>query len=41
MPLSRHDVIVSADAAFGGIRGFRRVDPLDARALDRLLATGP
>jgi predicted nucleic acid-binding protein len=34
------DVVVSADAAFGGLRGIRRVDPLDASALDRLLSTG-
>jgi predicted nucleic acid-binding protein len=34
------DAIVTADAGFDGIRGFRRVDPLDARALRRLLAAG-
>ena len=32
------DVVVSADTAFGGVRGIRRVDPLDTRALGRLLA---
>lgn len=32
------ETVVSADAAFGGLRGLRRVDPLDARAVDRLLA---
>lgn len=32
--------IVSADSAFSGIRGLRRVDPLDARGLGRLLASG-
>ena len=31
------DTIVSADAGFDGVRGVRRVDPLDARALARLL----
>ncbi len=30
-------VIVTADAAFGSVRGLRRVDPLDARAVRRLL----
>ncbi|HEX9122045.1 MAG TPA: PIN domain-containing protein [Actinomycetota bacterium] len=32
------EVIVSADAGFDGVRGLRRVDPLDAKALRRLLA---
>ena len=32
------DVIVSADSAFAGQRGIRRVDPLDARALARVLS---
>jgi predicted nucleic acid-binding protein len=32
-------VLVSADAGFDGIRGIRRVDPLDRRALRRLLGT--
>lgn len=31
--------IVSADVAFDGVRGLRRVEPLDAAAVDRLLAT--
>lgn len=31
------DVIVSADRGFDGIRALRRVDPLDGRALRRLL----
>ena len=31
------DVIVTADAAFEHVRGVRRVDPLDSRALRRLL----
>jgi predicted nucleic acid-binding protein len=31
------DTIVSADAGFDGVRGIRRVDPLDARAMARLL----
>lgn len=31
------DVVVSADADFDGVRGVRRVDPLDARARRRLL----
>lgn len=30
-------VIVTADAGFEGIRGLRRVDPLDVRAVKRLL----
>lgn len=30
--------IVSADAGFDGVRGLRRIDPLDARARRRLLA---
>jgi predicted nucleic acid-binding protein len=30
--------IVSADKGFDGVRGLRRVDPLNARALGRLLA---
>ncbi len=34
------EAIVSADAAFGGLRGLRRVDPLDPGAVRRLLA-GP
>jgi predicted nucleic acid-binding protein len=34
------DVIVSADAALGGLRGLRRVDPLDARTLRRVLTDG-
>ena len=38
-PTHAVDVIVTADAAFSQIRGLCRVDPLDARALDRLLAT--
>lgn len=32
------DVVVSADTAFSGVRGIRRVDPLDARAVGRLLS---
>lgn len=32
------DVLVSADEGFAEVRGLRRVDPLDARALDRLLS---
>jgi len=36
----RIDVIVSADSAFSGVRGLRRVDPLDARTLRRVLANG-
>jgi len=32
------DVVVSADTAFSGVRDIRRVDPLDAEALDRLLS---
>ena len=32
------DSIVSADVGFSGLRGLRRVDPLDARALRRVLA---
>ena len=31
------EVVVSADAGFRGIRGLRRVDPLDANAVRRLL----
>lgn len=31
------DTLVSADAAFQGIRGLRRVDPFDPGAVDRLL----
>jgi predicted nucleic acid-binding protein len=34
------DVIVSADSAFGGTPGLRRVDPLDTRAVRRLLSAG-
>ena len=33
------DTIVSADRAFDGLREIRRVDPLDERALRRLLGT--
>jgi len=32
------DTIVSADSGFAGVRGLRRVDPLDGRAVGRLLA---
>jgi predicted nucleic acid-binding protein len=32
--------IVSADVAFDGIRWLRRVDPLDERAVERLLRAG-
>ncbi len=32
------EIIVTADADFDGVRGLRRVDPLDPRALHRLLA---
>jgi len=32
------ETVVSADAAFGGLLGVRRVDPLDARAMARLLS---
>ena len=32
------ETIVSADAAYHGLRGLRRVDPLDPAAIDRLLA---
>ena len=32
------DTIVTADADFNDVRGIRRVDPLDQRALRRLLA---
>jgi predicted nucleic acid-binding protein len=31
------DTIVTADAGFDGVRGIRRVDPLDSRAVRRLL----
>jgi predicted nucleic acid-binding protein len=31
------DTIVTADADFDGVRGLRRVDPLDGRAVARLL----
>jgi predicted nucleic acid-binding protein len=34
------DVVVTADTAFGGLRGLRRVDPLDARGLQRVLTGG-
>lgn len=34
------DTVVSADSGLGGLRGLRRVDPLDATALDRLLSEG-
>jgi predicted nucleic acid-binding protein len=33
------DVVVSADQGFDGVRGIRRVDPLDTRGRRRLLAT--
>ncbi len=33
--------IVSADAAFDGVRGLKRVDPLDERAVARLLRSSP
>ena len=36
----RIDIIVSADSAFSGGRGLRRVDPLDAKALRNVLARG-
>jgi predicted nucleic acid-binding protein len=36
--LSEVDTIVTADADFNDVRGIRRVDPLDRRALRRLLA---
>jgi predicted nucleic acid-binding protein len=36
--LSDIDTIVTADADFDAVRGIRRVDPLDQRALRRLLA---
>ena len=32
------DAIVTADAGFEGVRGLRRIDPLDRRALSRLLS---
>ena len=35
--LSEIDTIVTADADFNDVRGIRRVDPLDGRALRRLL----
>jgi len=39
---SEIDTIVSADSAFAGLRGLRRVDPLDPPAVGRLLAgSGP
>lgn len=34
------DVVLSADRGFDGIRGIRRVDPLDGRARRRLLRGG-
>lgn len=34
------EIVLSADSAFDGVRGLRRVDPLDARALRRLLSVG-
>jgi predicted nucleic acid-binding protein len=34
------DVVVSADTGFDGLRGIRRVDPLDRRATRRLLGAG-
>ena len=36
--LSGIDTIVTADADFNDVRGLRRIDPLDERALRRLLA---
>lgn len=33
------DTIVSADTGFDGVRGIRRIDPLDARPLARLLGS--
>lgn len=33
------DAIVTADTDFDGIRGLRRIDPLDSRALSRLLGS--
>lgn len=33
------DTIVTADAAFDSVRGIRRADPLDERAIDLLLQT--
>ena len=36
--LNEIDTIVTADADFNDVRGIRRVDPLDQRALRRLLA---
>lgn len=32
------DVVLTADRAFDGVNGIERVDPLDAGAVDRLLA---
>ena len=32
------DTIVTADSGFGGLRGLRRVDPLDPTAIRRLLS---
>jgi predicted nucleic acid-binding protein len=34
------EFVISADAAFAGLRGTRRIDPLDTRALRRVLADG-
>src|SRR5438093_12739220 len=34
------EVVVSADAGFDGVPGTRRVDPMDRRAVKRLLAAG-
>lgn len=34
------EVILTADTSFGSVRGLRRVDPLDERALRRILPTG-
>jgi predicted nucleic acid-binding protein len=34
------EVVVSADAGFDGVPGTRRVDPMDRRAVKRLLSTG-
>lgn len=32
--------VLSTDSGFGGLRGLRRVDPMDARALGRVLSDG-
>ena len=34
------DVVLTADRAFDGVKGVDRVDPLDAEAVEQLLATG-